>query len=290
MLDERLYALIVNITVDLSVVLERVPYIHFRDEITSFSYDYRSPSITIGPRNPRSVSAEMAVASELYRRIAIVLDQANSIADESEIKSRREQVENKFGTSLEKILSISYDLHQQVKLPPPIFVFNVLEVGLNSPIKIKAGLAALMIVGSAASLEARPMIEKAAPYFEVVEVVKDIVELINALKEVFVEFIPSEPDASHKRMANDYYTAFKEEWSKNSVRTTQECLNLLGYDPGRIDGVLGKDTRRALKNFADEHGIIPEPGDALWEILSQAAAAKAHVVSQTREHPQKRDA
>jgi hypothetical protein len=30
--------------------------------------------------------------------------------------------------------------------------------------------------------------------------------------------------------------------------------------------------------FADAHGIAPEPGQALWDMLSQSAAAKAQLV------------
>jgi N-acetyl-anhydromuramyl-L-alanine amidase AmpD len=41
----------------------------------------------------------------------------------------------------------------------------------------------------------------------------------------------------------------------------QEALQKLGYDPGPIDGVLGAKTKRAIREFQSDHGLIV---DGIW--------------------------
>jgi peptidoglycan hydrolase-like protein with peptidoglycan-binding domain len=43
------------------------------------------------------------------------------------------------------------------------------------------------------------------------------------------------------------------------------------YDPGPIDGIVGRRTRRAVVNFKTDHGLADNPivGRAAWERLIQ---------------------
>lgn len=55
-------------------------------------------------------------------------------------------------------------------------------------------------------------------------------------------------------------------------RDIQEALVELGYNPGVVDGVVGKNTRAALKSFQSNNGLVP---DGIWGPRSKAAMEKA---------------
>ena len=56
------------------------------------------------------------------------------------------------------------------------------------------------------------------------------------------------------------------------VRTVQHSLTSLGYDPGRIDGRVGDDTERAIRQFETASGLTPT-GRVSAELFSQLARA-----------------
>jgi len=41
----------------------------------------------------------------------------------------------------------------------------------------------------------------------------------------------------------------------SNLKLIQECLKKLGFDPGPIDGVMGKQTRLAIRGFQGKHGL-----------------------------------
>lgn len=54
------------------------------------------------------------------------------------------------------------------------------------------------------------------------------------------------------------------------IKHLQESLNLLGYSPGRFDGVADEGTRAAIRRFQQAHGMAAtgEVDDALWGTIS----------------------
>ena len=46
-----------------------------------------------------------------------------------------------------------------------------------------------------------------------------------------------------------------ERWTKEDVRKAQEALKNKGHDPGSIDGVIGPQTRQAIRAFQNASGI-----------------------------------
>jgi peptidoglycan hydrolase-like protein with peptidoglycan-binding domain len=62
------------------------------------------------------------------------------------------------------------------------------------------------------------------------------------------------------------------------VRTVQELLAALGYQPGRIDGRLGEDTVRAIREFEMDKGLAVKgriSPDVLVRLTEAAAEAKS---------------
>ncbi|MFH1440780.1 MAG: peptidoglycan-binding domain-containing protein [Candidatus Omnitrophota bacterium] len=59
--------------------------------------------------------------------------------------------------------------------------------------------------------------------------------------------------------------------SKRSTRQIQTALKNAGYNPGKIDGKMGKNTRRAIKSFQKNNGIKAngKVNDRTWNILSK---------------------
>ena len=61
------------------------------------------------------------------------------------------------------------------------------------------------------------------------------------------------------------------------VRTVQELLSAQGYRPGRVDGRLGEDTLRAIREFETEKGL-PAKGRISAEVLMRLTEAATSAV------------
>ena len=57
--------------------------------------------------------------------------------------------------------------------------------------------------------------------------------------------------------------------SRPSVKQIQIALKNAGYNPGPIDGKMGKQTRQAIKAFQKANGLVPDGrvGKKTWSIL-----------------------
>lgn len=56
------------------------------------------------------------------------------------------------------------------------------------------------------------------------------------------------------------------------LRTVQQSLAALGYQPGKVDGRLGEETERAIREFEMDHGLDPT-GRVSAELFSRLAKA-----------------
>lgn len=82
---------------------------------------------------------------------------------------------------------------------------------------------------------------------------------------------------------NNYDTNLQQQFEKYSagstpdlaVRTTQLYLTYAGIDPGKVDGVMGQQTRAAITSFQTQQGlpVTGETDDALLAALTQVALA-----------------
>jgi peptidoglycan hydrolase-like protein with peptidoglycan-binding domain len=57
------------------------------------------------------------------------------------------------------------------------------------------------------------------------------------------------------------------------IKSLQRELKRAGYDPGLVDGKMGRSTRRALRRFQEAHGLPPTgaPGiPTLTKLLAQS--------------------
>lgn len=57
--------------------------------------------------------------------------------------------------------------------------------------------------------------------------------------------------------------------SRPNVRHIQTCLKNAGYNPGSIDGRMGKQTRQAIRSFQKDNGLNVDArvGKQTWELL-----------------------
>ena len=65
--------------------------------------------------------------------------------------------------------------------------------------------------------------------------------------------------------------------SKSHMKEVQICLQNAGFYKGKIDGVKGKSTKKAVKEFQKANGLKADGkvGPKTWEALSKYAAAGA---------------
>lgn len=61
-----------------------------------------------------------------------------------------------------------------------------------------------------------------------------------------------------------------------TTRDLQERLRALGYDTGEVDGSMGPNTRKAVREFQADHGLFVDgvPGARTWAALDRAMARK----------------
>lgn len=64
---------------------------------------------------------------------------------------------------------------------------------------------------------------------------------------------------------------------KENIKDIQTCLKNAGYYTGKIDGISGKNTRRAIREFQKSNGLNPDGivGKKTWELLSKYAQSTA---------------
>jgi len=59
--------------------------------------------------------------------------------------------------------------------------------------------------------------------------------------------------------------------SKVDIKDTQTALKNAGYYSGKVDGVKGRNTKRAIKAFQRDHGLVSDgvTGKKTWDLLSK---------------------
>ncbi len=99
-------------------------------------------------------------------------------------------------------------------------------------------------------------------------------------EEVMVREIPEQYQEYSKR---EMVTPAQYDWQEvlcqqNSdhatVKQLQQALKQKGYNPGRVDGVLGKDTYTAVNRFQKRSGLAQ--GSITYEVLNQLGVVAAH--------------
>jgi len=65
--------------------------------------------------------------------------------------------------------------------------------------------------------------------------------------------------------------------SREGIRTIQSCLKGAGFYTGSIDGVKGKKTKKAIREFQKASGLTPDGivGKRTWDALSKFASGGA---------------
>ncbi len=60
--------------------------------------------------------------------------------------------------------------------------------------------------------------------------------------------------------------------AEHVMRTVQQSLSVVGYQPGRVDGRVGEETERAIREFEMDEGIVPS-GRVSAELVTRLARA-----------------
>ena len=62
--------------------------------------------------------------------------------------------------------------------------------------------------------------------------------------------------------------------AEQTIRAVQKALVALGYEVGRVDGRLGEDTIKAIRDFEVDRGLVPK-GRVSAELLARLTEAAA---------------
>lgn len=93
-------------------------------------------------------------------------------------------------------------------------------------------------------------------------------EEINSLRGALTK-APEEKEAAAKPISKKMVIG--EVKSRPNVKQVQIALQNAGYNPGRIDGKMGKQTRDAIKAFQRAHGLVADGKAAkkTWSLLRE---------------------
>ncbi|MEW6101601.1 MAG: peptidoglycan-binding protein [Candidatus Omnitrophota bacterium] len=93
---------------------------------------------------------------------------------------------------------------------------------------------------------------------------EEILSLKEALAKASDEKLETEKQAAKKKSAGEVK-------SRPNIRQIQIALGNAGYDPGPIDGKMGKQTRQAIKDFqrANNLKVDGKVGKRTWALLKE---------------------
>lgn len=78
--------------------------------------------------------------------------------------------------------------------------------------------------------------------------------------------------ASGEKPASNETGKVRSQQAEIVLRTVQQSLAALGYQPGKVDGRVGEETERAIREFEMDHGLDPT-GRVSAELFSRLAKA-----------------
>lgn len=73
--------------------------------------------------------------------------------------------------------------------------------------------------------------------------------------------------------------------SKENIKEIQTCLKNAGFYAGKIDGIKGKNTRKAIREFQEANGLMADGivGKKTWALLSRYASGSVQASAGTEE-------
>jgi hypothetical protein len=67
--------------------------------------------------------------------------------------------------------------------------------------------------------------------------------------------VPLPEGSAYSGMTARSESASHAQWNATQVKEAQQALKTNGYDPGPVDGIMGPQTREAIKNFQNAKGL-----------------------------------
>jgi len=102
---------------------------------------------------------------------------------------------------------------------------------------------------------------------------KTVVQTSKKTKKASKASVKTPQKAQQKTVITTYKTTPKAVSGRSLILQTQQQLNRLGYKAGKADGLMGKNTREAIKRFQKQHNIRVDgkSTSALLTILKKAS-------------------
>jgi hypothetical protein len=217
----------------------------------------------------RAVAVEMLAAADLLNKLGVLFDSivyatTADIVPAGIFYDTQKRVHTATPEHCKQLLR----LQSAVTTPTQFFVFEVTKIDFESPISLRAKVFGVgtLVLGSL-----YPLVDLA-----------DKVNGAFSLGHDGYEYVMHPHQEAKTAMKDAYLSQMKKERNSHNVRTVQNCLKLLGYNPGEIDGKNGPATQAAILEFARDHNLALGPNgrdDVLMEALSREAAAVAKISS-----------
>ena len=92
-------------------------------------------------------------------------------------------------------------------------------------------------------------------------------------------------DLKSKPVAGTNFSVKNRSGGKSNVRDIQTCLKNAGFYNGKIDGVKGKQTRKAIREFQESNGLKADGvvGPKTWDALSKYMSGAGPAATGTEE-------
>lgn len=164
---------------------------------------------------------------------------------------------------------------------------------MRLPFLLISSMVALMLVSGCSSVPKqfreevsgiRTRVDTLETRVEGVESKQVDVERTAATAAQAVDELKSSKDREAYTATTNFTVKPKSGYSSAKTRDIQVCLKNAGYYDGPIDGIKGKKTRRAIKDFQEASGLKADGivGPRTWEVLSRYASGVAYEEGMTK--------
>lgn len=278
------YFVEVTIT-DISTVLQRLcpsnssiqlPFrIGEKAVLANFDYGFsdigeilEEPSRSVISHDLRATAVELIVANEIYNRIGLYLrDAVTAVATRAAVLETGESGDEKFyyDEEAETLIANSSYLENLLDLSAPIYIdpmqgviFDVEEINLQSPFKIKSRVAAILLqlniilAPGAPAAVAPPTVATAS---QAASVLNGIGAVTGAATLGYTVYARQMNIAETQEQIRRRVMSYKTQLAAGNTWAIQNDLKLLNYYHGEIDNKFKELSLEAASNFAKDRDL-----------------------------------
>jgi hypothetical protein len=247
------------------------------DEVIDFNYVFGSVAHGLpegtryrGTHPIRTTAVDLVIANEIFDRIGIYIADALQASVQQVVAAGEPRADNKFivrgGVLVARpeYAGSVFDLSNSVFRPTTTkIVFNVTDVTLTSPTKVRSYVAAVLVNINLLVAPAAPVAATASQTTAIVQTLSGVAAAVSGVATAAIavaqfNYTTKVQERTVRESAlNDKVKYYQDQINKHHLKAIQFELSLVGGYQGPLDGIIGPDCRRAIARVASLHDLPP---------------------------------